>query len=310
MVGLLCSVVIVLLAAAAGAEAGDYHVGPTLVCEECHLSPGAGVAASPLRGSSADAVCLSCHDNRPGLPDVQGDDVNGGAAPRQSGGLSTGVPPYEDWKGHRLGNTEAPPGGSWPAGETRLSCISCHSPHGNGNYRNLGGKVPNVSISYVTSPIPTNAADVRIDLPAVPPVGQRVAAGFYSATRIYFNTARGDAPYGRFCAGCHTQFHGITNTGAASPFRRHPTERVRLSAGDAARYRTNRNRVPVMFEGNGARVTYDTGASVSCMSCHKAHGNRNAFGLIFMRATGPVTEQGVEGGNIRDLCDQCHTQGG
>jgi hypothetical protein len=44
------------------------------------------------------------------------------------------------------------------------------------------------------------------------------------------------------------------------------------------------------------------------MSCHKSHGNQNAFGLIFMSGTGTITDNG-DGGAYRDLCRQCHRQG-
>jgi len=48
----------------------------------------------------------------------------------------------------------------------------------------------------------------------------------------------------------------------------------------------------------------------SCMSCHKSHGNQNAFGLIYMSGTGTVTEEGdVNGTQSKDLCKQCHVQG-
>jgi hypothetical protein len=45
------------------------------------------------------------------------------------------------------------------------------------------------------------------------------------------------------------------------------------------------------------------------MSCHKAHGNQNSFGLIYMSGTGTVTEEGDDGVQAKDLCKQCHVQG-
>jgi hypothetical protein len=69
------------------------------------------------------------------------------------------------------------------------------------------------------------------------------------------------------------------------------------------------------WDGTSANMT------PSCFSCHKSHGNKNSFGLIYMlpnRATnGPVadptrlasmTEQG-DGGHLRDMCRNCHGQG-
>lgn len=50
--------------------------------------------------------------------------------------------------------------------------------------------------------------------------------------------------------------------------------------------------------------------TVSCISCHKGHGNRNSFALLYMSGRGQVTEEGDSGGRqYIDLCHQCHTQG-
>ena len=60
-----------------------------------------------------------------------------------------------------------------------------------------------------------------------------------------------------------------------------------------------------------ASGNWATGTDVtpSCFSCHKAHGNKNPFGLIYMSGTGTVTEQGDTGGRaLEDLCRQCHSQ--
>lgn len=48
----------------------------------------------------------------------------------------------------------------------------------------------------------------------------------------------------------------------------------------------------------------------SCMSCHKADGNGNPFGLLCMAGGGQLTENGDSQGKAHaDLCHQCHTQG-
>jgi hypothetical protein len=53
------------------------------------------------------------------------------------------------------------------------------------------------------------------------------------------------------------------------------------------------------------RITYN-----SCMSCHKAHRNRNPFGLLYMSGRGQLTEEGdTGGGKYIHLCQQCHQQG-
>ena len=55
------------------------------------------------------------------------------------------------------------------------------------------------------------------------------------------------------------------------------------------------------------------------MTCHKAHGNQNPFGLVFLDRN--ATSVGEEGGfgaddtdtsvktGYRNLCGQCHSQG-
>jgi hypothetical protein len=60
----------------------------------------------------------------------------------------------------------------------------------------------------------------------------------------------------------------------------------------------------------GTYATTDTDLTMSCMSCHKGHGNQNAFGLIYMLGTGTVTEQGDAGVDARNMCRQCHGMGG
>ena len=64
-----------------------------------------------------------------------------------------------------------------------------------------------------------------------------------------------------------------------------------------------------------------TDPTPGCVSCHKAHGNQNPFGLFFLdpNATA-IDEQGGDhptipemangyGTSYQGLCGQCHTQG-
>jgi hypothetical protein len=70
------------------------------------------------------------------------------------------------------------------------------------------------------------------------------------------------------------------------------------------------NRVKVMdSQGLWNGTAADNTVTPSCFSCHKSHGNMNGFGLIFMTGTGTRTEEG-DGGVYKDLCRQCHVQGG
>jgi hypothetical protein len=66
-----------------------------------------------LLKAPANELCLSCHDGQTFAPDVLG--LNTNASPSQ--GRSAGAlndpgqgSPYDQWKGHTLGSTNAPPG--------------------------------------------------------------------------------------------------------------------------------------------------------------------------------------------------------
>ena len=136
-----------------------------------------------------------------------------------------------------------------------------------------------------------------------------------------------------FCSACHGDFHGSpgdANIGASAAaldgFLRHPTSRTVIGGAAAqsygghsalTRYTTATTKVKVYASD---RVAY-ADATPGCVSCHKAHGNQNPFGLVFLNRTATaVSEQGgyatgqVEAANgyqvgYRNLCGQCHGQG-
>lgn len=308
------------------ALAGEYHQAGTLNCSDCHTmhysqthqydgTAGAGTPSlsggpnANLLRQTGGTLCLACHDGSTAAPDVVGTDTNStGSGGRQAGALTTGSASYEDYKGHTLTTSSVtPPGGSAMAGG--LSCANCHAVHGSSSYRNL-----NTTISYQFATAANNSTDVRVNLAAYPGAGSGMSGGYYSRNNIFFNELSGtESPYGDFCAQCHGNFHGTANTGASADFTRHPTEAVELNTIGTAttgRYTTRTNKVQVMKASNSGAVTDWENANPSCMSCHKAHGNQNPFGLLYM-STGTVNEQGSSGGTaMRDLCGQCHTQGG
>jgi hypothetical protein len=322
---------VVVLGLGGLAWAGDYHYQSSLICSDCHTmhysqqhtyagAAGQGTPAladgpnSYLLRQSANNLCLACHNGVSGIPDVLGTDFNstpnGG---RQAGALNNAGDSgdYAEWKGHSLGAAPAtPPGGTWPSGLSALRCNGCHATHGNSNYRNLGGKI-SVTITYGYSTGANNDTDVRINLASLPAVGSRISGKVYSRDYTFFNEVSGtNSPYGDLCGGCHGNFHGTGNTGTGSPFTRHPTEAINFSSGAITQYAGKTNRVQVLAASNPP-ATWDTSANAtpSCMSCHKAHGNKNPFGLIYMTGTGTVNEEGVSGGVLRDLCGQCHGYG-
>ena len=308
-----------------------------------------------LLKAPANQLCLSCHDGQPFAPDVLG--VNGNASPangREAGALNDQAlgAPYETWKGHTLGSTDLPPGYNQtlvglPSNQydntVGLECTSCHLQHGSATvYRNLGPRNAAFQPTYVLNTTNDTTKDVWINIASTYTGGSGSAATFdpyYSTQNIFFN--RNDATVGSlktsnkigsFCAACHASFHGgpgdttIGGTSSASNlegFLRHPTAQTTIGAAGAAAYGghsalSRSTGATTKVKVNTTDYTGFTNASPLCLTCHKAHGNQNPFGLIFLnRTAASVDEQGgyatgqtadVPTG-YRNLCGQCHSQG-
>jgi hypothetical protein len=307
------------------------------LCLSCHdgqsFAPdvlGANNNASPSQGRSAGAL------NDPAL----------GA-------------PYDNWKGHTLGSTSTPPGfdpvvvgapATWYDPTNGLECISCHAQHGPaGAYRNLGsyalgGAGGSARPSYVIGTANDTTKDVWINIPSGYVANSGAAATFnpyYDSASVSYN--RNDATVGTtktsnkldtFCATCHGDFHGGAGdtgigatTAALDGFIRHPTSQVTIGAAAAQNY-GGHSALSRLTTGATTRVKVYasdrsglTDASPGCVTCHKAHGNQNPFGLVFLSRN--ATSVGEEGGygagqvenatgyavGFRNLCGQCHGQG-
>jgi Doubled CXXCH motif (Paired_CXXCH_1) len=266
--------------------------------------------------------------------------------------------PYEHWKGHTLGSTAVPPGfdptrigapATWYDPTGGLECISCHSQHGQPTaYRNLGsfalgGAAGNARPTYVIGTTNDTTKDVWVNIAAPYTPNSGSAATFnpyYDTANVSYN--RNDATVGvtktsnrmdTFCASCHGNFHGgpgDTDIGASvaalDGFIRHPTSQTTIGAAGAqgfgghtalSRYTAATTKLKVYASD---RVGYSD-ATPGCISCHKAHGNQNPFGLVFLhRTAAAVGEQGgyatgqteVANGyqvGYRNMCGQCHSQG-
>jgi Doubled CXXCH motif (Paired_CXXCH_1) len=341
---------VMMVGVVALAAAGDFHVGTTLICSDCHVAHysqshgysvgglftplGAGGPFNNLLRDDENKVCLACHNGQSFAPDVFG--ANGGTQyVREAGGLNAAAGNglsndvgYDETNGHTLYSTAMPPGSTGSAyvpSAIGLRCIDCHAQHGVATqYRNLlnRGIFTGDSLTYA---IGTN--DLTKD------VFERTAgtmATAYSVSNIDFNEPNTHASrYGNWCKACHTQFHGaggdanmgglsggVTSTNA-TPWKRHPTADVNIGESGSAgtfisslsQYAGHVNKVKVMdSQGLWTGTSADNTITPSCMSCHKAHGNMNGFGLIFMNGSGTVTEEG-DGGVYKDLCRQCHTEG-
>jgi hypothetical protein len=277
-----------------------------------------------LLRNDVNDLCLSCHDGQSFAPDVFEASTNGYV--RQAGALNRvgGNGLYPPPTGHTLGATDVAPGGTW-TNAVGLECVNCHAPHGSTtSYRNLGGPstAPGTNVNITYSAGATNDLTRWV----YENTNSGVSDQHYGQAAIIFNEPdQSKSRYGEFCKGCHTNFHGdIGGTelgGTGTPpqdFVRHPTLAVNIGAvggghSSLSRFAGKTNQVQVMSPTGvraGSYTATNTDLTVSCMSCHKGHGNQNAFGLIFMLGTGTITEQGDAGVDTRNTCRQCHIQGG
>ena len=324
------------------ATAGDYHVGATLVCGDCHVMHGTHAGStsvtttghsSLLKASSVNGACLTCHEGRTDVPDVIGASANPPTNGRLAGALNAmsghgydNVDGYQEGDGHTLWSTDVPPGytgtAAAPVSADGLECSDCHSVHGSANYRNMRSSTRTTNVWYnktVTYSIGTkdNTKDVY-----------EAAAHSYGWDNVGFMEPSPTASaYGAWCMTCHSQFHGdttSTNIKTGGEVVRHPTAGVNVSVGATSQYNLHTHRVKLM-DGTGTWDGLTANQTPSCFSCHKSHGNKNDSGLIWFidnTQTGPgahvaaggITEEGdadasLQGGAYRDLCRQCHGQG-
>jgi hypothetical protein len=276
-----------------------------------------------------------------------------------------GVDGYTEWMGHTLDSTDDPPGynpafGSYDTLAGELECVNCHRQHGSpGVYRNLMPR--NFSVTYTIATTRNPALDVWINYDySLYTANSGNAATFnpiYANANVLYNRRAPMTNAGasvlnnmeRHCATCHGDFHGTggetfaegPNTygqgpggvggvasgtpGAWEDFIRHPSgQQMGLMTGG----HSNMTR----YTGATARVkTYSsldtlTDAVPGCLSCHKAHGNLNPFGLVFLNraaTAASITEEGADiatppapapgepayARGYRNLCGQCHGQG-
>ncbi len=272
-----------------------------------------------------------------------------------------GVDGYAEWMGHTLGSYDDPPGYNNAFGTYntagQLECVSCHRQHGTaGVYRNLMPR--NITVTYAISTArPSANTDVWINIdPATYVPGSGSAANFnpyYATANIQYQRRATPiaGPNGthtvntleRHCASCHGDFHGspgesfakgantyghepggvggvLYNTGVYHEFIRHPSgQSMGLVGGgnsNMARYQAATTKVRTYSSQNDY-----SDAVPGCLSCHKAHGNMNPFGLVFLHrdavavneqggfGTGQTPPAGDYGMGFRNLCGQCHVQG-
>lgn len=301
------------------------------------IDPPLGTQPEPfLLRDEVNKLCLSCHDGEASTPDVYGNNtlVN----TRQAGALNktTDGGPYYPANGHTLYSKAIAPGGTWaPDTSEGLNCVNCHHQHGfpgggfsdpggTGTYRNLMARPGNAPTNrWITYRVGVN--DLTKD------VFERATGGVathYAVSNIDFNEPdQTKSAYGAWCQGCHTNFHGSSadanmrdaGHAAGTGWLRHPTADANIGAltgghSSLAVLDSNLYRTQVMSaSGNwGTQGSTWPGSPTdltpSCFSCHKGHGNKNAFGLIYALGNAPLGEEG-DGTQAKNLCKQCHVQG-
>lgn len=300
-------------------HAGEWHVGASLVCSQCHAEHGSaggepipgGPYSTLLLRASTNEMCLSCHDGSdPTAPDVLAP-VSMYAqtvSAESSAGyfISMGI---TNPSGHTLGASTVIPLNS--AGRSlTLDCGSCHDYHGNANYRNLrfnpAGGTDSINI--------TVGADVFWgEAPGNPPTVAGSAAAY----------ARGNighkSGWAHWCGTCHDQITENSPAGLPAHFNLHPNEAtIGLAgahtavshwlsgtgegfAGSSPFTGEGILRVPFLQPQATDFVTSQQVQStnmVFCGSCHAAHGTGNSKDLRWPYVDG--------GANYLSGCQQCH----
>ncbi len=296
-----------------------------------------------LLGADANRTCLVCHNGARG-PDVFGTNSSSYALQTRSAGALNAATGYavanEDgylpYMGHSLGSMDMPPGRN-PAiyaypGD--MQCVRCHTAHGRPSYRNLRDRGSDAVVrepSYVVLPSAQLTMNFGYDV--------NLFGNDYSADSVVYTSAvgstNGQNKMTAFCGMCHGNYHDdiVGGTAPNDYFRRHPTDQITLTARQIFTAETaNATNVSVKLtyiqgaalnrgaEGGVNFASDPTAtATVGCLTCHKAHGNLNSFGLFFpgnsVGPTGANVHQGdankEQGGgtSIRNLCNTCHSQG-
>ena len=316
-------------------------------------------------------ACHDNNDVAPNV--LEANDSTYVAAGTRSAGFLNEEGSGTEFEGHTLDHVGRPPGLPTAATWNNLAveCENCHAVHGSRAYRNLGlGRVAvsqgfsssafgNVGPTY-TFTATAGAVDPNYDVTIESNAGggplNGTSANTYETAKIKFGKGAGNAtePYftgsaylaqgasqkvpvvngmNEYCAKCHGDFHGATNTlggivGTTQHYIRHPTTGVARAANtlfQAGAFTgvVGLDPAQAMDSADGAIVravftNSDKGTwEVGCLTCHKGHGNGRPFGLILPDHQGTIAD--YENGDaaalpdgsysVRNLCVTCHGMG-
>lgn len=273
------------------AFAENWHRGAGLSCGYCHpghRSEGLGASIPSWKGDlSSTSLCLRCHDgSQLAAPGVLAPSGRSRPVETAGGFFERGWGP--SGKGHDLGVRVGLAG----VGSIVLTCISCHDPHGNANYKDLR---------------PRPMAGLRGGGRPADPGGVRVTARKREGSKNQGYGGRNPTLYqegiSRWCEECHQDFYGGQRARGPS---HHPVEvavsKAAINPGEMLPLFFSSAPLPVEDpQGNTVYGPNPSGADddrVSCLTCHYAHGGENPKALRY-----------ADGTSLDSTCRQCHPKG-
>jgi len=213
---------VLLLASRAGADAGPHSGGPfaatTDSCANCHRTH-TGTGAKLLKAADSKTLCLTCHNGTgSGLNVVDGVQTVGGLGLKGGGFTNALMDTNADGLADEVvssttstHSTDASSQMAWGGGaisvaadygtSMALTCVNCHNPHGNGQYRLLRRQPAG---AY-------NGGGAGSDI-SVPDEASKTYTISYTEGR-YRDTSYAPAELSSWCGQCHSRYEAGPDAG-------------------------------------------------------------------------------------------------